>query len=181
MDLGVYWKLNWSGFCRGGGVGSLGVFVGEFIAGCDWEYYWRGGDSWGRVLFGVGSGEGEVELGFDCLVLCAERSCEKPRWRTNSESEYHSGELKKANLEKNYKNDNGQNATKLEIANGDLEALESIQHDYGLSSIEDVVAFAIGFLKEANGRVVAVVKEDGRFAKFFPAKAKRDDERQSAK
>lgn len=78
-------------------------------------------------------------------------------------------------LEKNCKNENGVNAVKIEIANGDLEALESIQHDYGLDNIEDVIAFAIGFLKEANGRVVAVAKEDGTFAKFLPAKSRGKD------
>ena len=78
-------------------------------------------------------------------------------------------------IKRNYKNENGLNSTSIEIANGDLEALESIQHDYGLSDIDDVIAFAIGFLKEANGRVVAVAKDDGRFAKFIPAKAKDND------
>ena len=69
----------------------------------------------------------------------------------------------------NYKNDNGLDAMNIEIANGDLKALNDIARDYQLADKTSVIAFAIGVLKKAHGQPVAVVNEDGQYTKFKPA------------
>ena len=70
--------------------------------------------------------------------------------------------------EQKRQNANGVNELEIKIANGDLEALESIQSSYRIRSIEDVLAFAIYILKQANGGPVAT-NTDGTVRKFMPS------------
>lgn len=71
-------------------------------------------------------------------------------------------------LKSKHKNGDGLDAIELEIANGDLAALEDIIEKYDVQDARDIIAFAIGVLKEADGRPVAAIKEDGRINKFVP-------------
>lgn len=73
-------------------------------------------------------------------------------------------------LENNYKNDDGQNAVKVEIANGDLRALNEITEKYGVNDLTDIIAFAIAVMKESDGRPVAATRVDGSMRMFIPAK-----------
>lgn len=80
-------------------------------------------------------------------------------------------------LNSNYKNDAGQDAVKVEIANGDLRALNEITEKYGVNDLTDIIAFAIAVMKESDGRPVAATRVDGSMRKFIPAKhpIKNDD------
>ena len=73
------------------------------------------------------------------------------------------------------KNSDGVNEIQLRIANGDLEALESIQKDYNVKNIEGIIAFAISVLKQAGGKPVAITTKNGSIQKFMPADGIRDD------
>ena len=74
-------------------------------------------------------------------------------------------------IKENYQNGDGQDATKIEIANGDLAALKAATEQYGVRDITDMIAFSIGLLNEAAGRPVAAPDKDGRLIKFMPSKA----------
>lgn len=74
-------------------------------------------------------------------------------------------------IKENYQNGDGQDATKIEIANGDLAALKAATERYGVRDITDMIAFSIGLLNEAAGRPVAATDKDGRLIKFMPSKA----------
>lgn len=74
-------------------------------------------------------------------------------------------------LKNNYTNGADQDAMSLEIANGDLAALREVSEKYGVRDEGDMIAFAIGVLKEADGRPIAATKEDGRLMKFIPARS----------
>jgi len=67
-------------------------------------------------------------------------------------------------------NKDGVDAIRIEIANGDLAALEDIVVKYGMQ----IIAFAIGVLKEANGTPIAVPQKDGRVIKFMPKALSKD-------
>lgn len=73
-------------------------------------------------------------------------------------------------LESNYKNDDGLDAVKVEIANGDLRALNEVTEKYGVNDLTDIIAFAIAVMKESDGRPVAATRVDGSMRKFIPAK-----------
>jgi len=80
-------------------------------------------------------------------------------------------------LDDNYKNGDGQDAAKIEIANGDLRALKDVAEAYNVNDITDVIAFAIGVMKEADGRPIAAQKVDGTLKKFMPAESITKNER----
>ncbi len=65
-------------------------------------------------------------------------------------------------------NQDGIDAIRVEIANGDLAALEDIIAKYGVRDARDIIAFSIGVLKEADGSPIAVQQKDGRIIKFIP-------------
>ncbi len=71
-------------------------------------------------------------------------------------------------------NKDGVDAIRIEIANGDLAALEDIVVKYGMQDARDIIAFAIGVLKEANGTPIAVPQKDGRVIKFMPKALSKD-------
>lgn len=73
-------------------------------------------------------------------------------------------------LESNYTNDAGQDAVKVEIANGDLRALNEITEKYGVNDLTDIIAFAIAVMKESDGRPVAAIRVDGTMRQLIPAK-----------
>lgn len=73
-------------------------------------------------------------------------------------------------LESNYKNEDGLDAVKVEIANGDLRALNEVTEKYGVNDLTDIIAFAIAVMKESDGRPVAATRVDGSMRKFIPAK-----------
>jgi len=73
-------------------------------------------------------------------------------------------------LKTGYKNDDGQDAVQVEIANGDLRALNEITDKYGVHDLTDIIAFAIAIMKESDGRPVAVTTADGLLRQFIPAK-----------
>lgn len=73
-------------------------------------------------------------------------------------------------LRSNYKNDDNQDAVTVEIANGDLRALNEITEKYGVSDLTDIIAFAIAVMKESDGRPVAATRVDGTMRQFIPAK-----------
>lgn len=68
-------------------------------------------------------------------------------------------------------NKDGVEAIQLEIANGDLAALEDIVEKYGVRDTRDIIAFAINVLKEADGRPIAATKPGGQIIKFMPSEA----------
>lgn len=72
-------------------------------------------------------------------------------------------------------NDDGVYEVELRIANGDLEALESIQQDYDVKDLKSVIAFSINVLKQAGGRPIAVTTDDGFTKKLVPADEIRND------
>lgn len=80
-------------------------------------------------------------------------------------------------LRENYKNDDDMDAVTLEIANGDLRALKEITNSYGVNDITDIIAFAIGVMKESDGRPVAATRVDGSMRKFVPADSIRKNDR----
>ena len=73
------------------------------------------------------------------------------------------------------KNDDGVYEVELRIANGDLEALESIQQDYDVKDLESIIAFSINVLKQAGGRPIAVTTDDRLTKKLMPADEIRND------
>lgn len=79
-------------------------------------------------------------------------------------------------LESNYKNNDNQDAIKVEIANGDLRALNEIVEEYGVNDITDVIAFAIGVMKESEGRPIAATRVDGTMRKFMPSESIRKND-----
>lgn len=73
-------------------------------------------------------------------------------------------------IKENYTNDDGQVATTVEIANGDLRALNEVTERYGVNDLTDIIAFAIAVMKESDGRPVAATRVDGSMRQFIPAK-----------
>lgn len=63
----------------------------------------------------------------------------------------------------------GETEGDIKLTNGDFRALKEVAEAYGLKDESDVIAFAIGVLNEANGKPIAVQKEDGQIIKFLPA------------
>lgn len=80
-------------------------------------------------------------------------------------------------LKDNYKNEDGVDAVQVEIANGDLRALKEITDDYKVNDITDVIAFAIGVMKEAEGRPIAATRVDGTLRQFMPSESIRKNAR----
>lgn len=74
-------------------------------------------------------------------------------------------------LKDHYKNKEGQDAAEIEIANGDLRALRELADVYNVNDITDIIAFAIGVMKEAEGRPLAAQRVDGTLRKFLPAES----------
>lgn len=72
-------------------------------------------------------------------------------------------------------NQDGVDAIRVEIANGDLAALEDIISKYEVRDARDIIAFSIGLLKEADGAPLAIQQKDGRFIKFMPKALQKDD------
>lgn len=84
-------------------------------------------------------------------------------------------------LKTDYKNDDDQEAVSIEIANGDLRALKEITNSYGVNDITDIIAFAIGVMKESDGRPIAATRVDGSMRKFVPADSIRKNDRAEEK
>lgn len=82
-------------------------------------------------------------------------------------------------LDSNYKNDDGQDAVSVEIANGDLRALNEITEKYGVNDLTDIIAFAIAVMKESDGRPIAATRVDGSMRQFIPARSTTNDDRNS--
>lgn len=78
-------------------------------------------------------------------------------------------------LQQKQPNQDGVDAIRVEIANGDLAALEDIIDKYGVQDARDIIAFAIGVLKEADGAPLAIPQKDGRIIKFMPKALQKDD------
>lgn len=74
-------------------------------------------------------------------------------------------------LNNNYTNDDGQDAVSIEIANGDLRALNEITEKYGVNDLTDTIAFAIAVMKESDGRPIAATRSDGTMRQLIPAKS----------
>lgn len=74
-------------------------------------------------------------------------------------------------LKDNYQNEDGQDAAKIEIANGDLRALREVADAYNVNDITDAIAFAIGVMKEADGRPIAAQRVDGTLRPFMPSES----------
>lgn len=80
-------------------------------------------------------------------------------------------------LRNHYKNDDSQEAVTVEIANGDLRALNEITEKYGVNDLTDIIAFAIAVMKESDGRPVAATRVDGSMRQFIPAKPTTENDR----
>ena len=79
-------------------------------------------------------------------------------------------------LQSKQPNQDGVDAIRVEIANGDLEALEDIISKYNVQDARDIIAFSIGVLKEADGLPIAIHKKDGHIIKFVPKAIQKDGE-----
>jgi hypothetical protein len=66
-------------------------------------------------------------------------------------------------------NESNQSIGKIQITNGDWQALSRVVSAYGLKDEADVIAFAIGILDKSNGRGVLVETQDGARQKFVPS------------
>lgn len=70
-----------------------------------------------------------------------------------------------------HKREDGVDAVEIEIANGDLHALQEITNAYGVNDITDVIAFAIGVMKESEGRPIAATRVDGTLRQLMPSES----------
>lgn len=75
------------------------------------------------------------------------------------------------------KNEDGVDYMQVEIANGDLRALEEIVDAYDVNDITDAIAFAISVMKESAGRPIAATRVDGTLRPFMPSGAIRKNAR----
>ena len=69
----------------------------------------------------------------------------------------------------------GPDSATIEIAKGDLKALNEVMEDYNFADKTGVIAFSIGVLREAKGKPLSVSQDDGSRVRFEPAdKLKKD-------
>lgn len=70
-----------------------------------------------------------------------------------------------------HQKEDGVDAVEIEIANGDLRALQEITNAYGVNDITDIIAFAISVMKESEGRPVAATRVDGTLRQLMPSES----------
>ncbi|MCL2085574.1 hypothetical protein FWH09_01420 [Candidatus Saccharibacteria bacterium] len=78
-------------------------------------------------------------------------------------------------LGKERNNDDGVKEQDVIISNGDLQALNEIRDKYNLSSSDSVIAFAIGALKQADGKPIAIPLQSGIMQRVMPAEGLKKD------